>query len=89
MDVSSLFSICTCPYFLLFFFLFFFFFYLMNVDYTIKDLICKSSPILFADVNPSTSNTGSDVGHYFAGPKNQFFRLVHASGKEHACAKGY
>ncbi|KAG1046951.1 hypothetical protein G6F43_010583 [Rhizopus delemar] len=52
----------------------------MNVDYTIKDLICKSSPILFADVNPSTSNTGSDVGHYFAGPKNQFFRLVHASG---------
>jgi G:T/U-mismatch repair DNA glycosylase len=61
----------------------------MNVHYTIQDLICKNSPILFVGVNPSTSNRGSDLGHYFAGAKNQFFRLVHASGKGQACAKGY
>ncbi|KAG1492161.1 hypothetical protein G6F47_010978 [Rhizopus delemar] len=51
-----------------------------NINYSIPDLVCKHSPVLFVGVNPSTSNTGSDVGHYFAGPKNQFFRLLHASG---------
>lgn len=54
---------------------------MMNIDYSIPDLLCKDSPALFVGVNLSTSNTGDDVGHYFAGPKNQFFCLLHASGK--------
>lgn len=43
-----------------------------------RDVICDRPSILFVGINPSA--TSGRVGHHFAGPGNQFWKLLHAAG---------